>query len=343
MLARELDNEIKENIIHGAVLAAGTLNHALATRTCGYADPGHSRPMRPDTIIDLASVTKVLATTSALLLLKDRGLLDFDRPFNDYLPEYCANLPQPILVRDLAMHRSGFGQQKDYAAETGAEIRSKILSIPPPNPFGQYQYSCCNFHLLSMIVEELTRTRLAEFCRQQIFLPLNMLDTSLGKPVAADISRLAQTCATEGPGQISDFIAFRLYRDGFNTGNAGAFSCADDLAKFCRCLLRGGKTDSGMQLFSHTAMQEIRTPFILSEQVQRSFGWIVADENKPAGFSPSTAYHSGWSGQTVFLDFERQFYAIVLTTRTLDQYDRAKAGRFKMIAGLARECGSNKS
>lgn len=86
-------------------------------------------------------------------------------------------------------------------------------------------------------------------------------------------------------------------------------------------------------------MQEIRTPFILSEQVKRSFGWIVADENKPAGFSPSTAYHSGWSGQTVFLDFEHQFYAIVLTTRTLDQYDRAKAGRFKMIAGLARECG----
>ncbi|MDD3954010.1 MAG: serine hydrolase [Lentisphaeria bacterium] len=339
MLEQELGDEMREGIIHGAVLAAGTLGGALETRVCGYADPGHTRLMRLDTVIDMASVTKVLATTSAMLLAHDRNLLDFDRPFNDYLPEYRAALPQPIRVRDLAMHRSGFGQQNHYAAETGAEICRNILSVPPPNPFGNYQYSCWNFHLLSMIIEEVTGTTLNVFCRQQIFLPLGMTDSSLGKPVTSDSFRLAQTCATQHPGQISDFIAFRLFRDGFNTGNAGAFSCAGDLAKFCRCLLRDGKTESGLQLFSSEAIQEIRTPAMQAGPVQRSFGWIVEDECKPDGFSPHTAYHSGWSGQTIFLDFERQFYAIVLTTRTLEQYDRAKTGRFKIIAELARKCG----
>ncbi len=342
MLEQELDNEMREGVLHGAVVAAGTLNAALETRVRGYADPGHTRFMRADTVIDMASVTKVLATTSALLLLRDRNLLDFDRPFNDYLPEYRAALPESIRVRDLAMHRSGFGQQSHYNAADGSAIRHKILSVPPPNPFGKYEYSCWNFHLLSMIIEELSGTPLDVFCRQQIFLPLGMKDTSLGKPVPSDTSRLAQTCATEGPGQISDLIAFRLYRDGFNTGNAGAFSCAGDLAKFCRCLLRDGKTESGLQLFSQGALQEIRTPALQCGQVKRSFGWIIEDECKPTGFSPHTLYHSGWSGQTIFLDFERQFYAIVLTTRTAEQYDRAKAGRFKIIAELARECGIRK-
>ncbi len=339
MPVQEIDDEIREGILHGAVVAAGTLSGTLETRARGYADPGHTRFMRPDTVIDMASVTKVLATTSALLLLKERKLLDFDRPFTDYLPEYRAALPQPIRIRDLAMHRSGFGQQSHYAAETGIEIRRKILSVPPPNPYGTYEYSCWNFHLLSMILEEVTGTALDVFCRQQIFLPLGMTDTSLGKPVSSDPARLAQTCATEQAGQISDFIAFRLYRDGFITGNAGAFSCAGDLAKFCRCLLRGGITDTGVSLFSDDVLQEIRTPAMQAGPVKRSFGWIVEDECKPDGFSPHTAYHSGWSGQTIFLDFERQFYAIVLTTRTLEQYDRAKAGRFKIIAELARECG----
>ena len=152
MLEKELDNQIREGVIHGAVVAGGTLDNALETRCVGYADPEHTHLMRADTVIDMASVTKVLATTAALLLARDRHLLDFDRPFNAYLPEYRATLPKPIRVRDLAMHRSGFGQQNHYAAETGAEIRRKILSVSPPDPFGKYQYSCWNFHLLSMIL-----------------------------------------------------------------------------------------------------------------------------------------------------------------------------------------------
>lgn len=338
MLEREIEGEIQAGIIDGAVLACGSPSKVLEPRAWGYADPEHTRPMRPDTIIDMASVSKVLATTTALLIARDRRMLDFEHPFNEYLPEYRAVLSQPISIRDLAMHISGFGQQSHYNAPTGAEIRDKLLSVSPTNTYGKFEYSCWNFHLLSMILEEVSKTSFDQFCQQQIFQPLAMNDTSLGKPLSADPARLAQTCATAEAGQISDFIAFRLFQDGFQSGNAGVFSCAADLAKFCCCLLQQGKTSSGTRLFSRAGYDDIRSIGMDSGTVKRSFGWIVEDECKPAGFSSQTIYHSGWSGQTLFLDFERQFYAIVLTTRTLNEYDRAKAGRFRIIEKLGKKC-----
>lgn len=330
----EVAFELVNGIIHGAGVNAGDASATRLEQTWGYADNAHTVPMRTDTVIDVASVTKVLATTTALLLARDEGLIDFDAPFHSYLPGYCAPLSQPISVRDLAMHISGFGQQKHYDAPTGEEIRRKLLSVPPPNPRGKFEYSCWNFQLLGMILEQITGQPLPEYCREKIFLPLGMHDTSLGRPITEEPLRLAQTCATDGPGQISDFIAFRLYRDGFSAGNAGAFSCAPDLEKFCRCLLHRGEYAPGKRLFSDSVFEAVMIPRCAGGPVRRSFGWIVADEWKPAGFSDQTIYHSGWSGQTVFLDLEKQFYAVVLTTRTLNEYERARAGRFRIIGSL---------
>lgn len=338
MLQKEFADQFEAGILHGAVIAGGTLSEFFAPRAFGYSESLRSRPLRVDSIFDLASVSKVLATISALLIARDKGLLDFDRPFTEYLPHYRVLLPQPISIRDLAMHVSGFGGQSYYDAQSSEEIRRNLLSQPPPNPYGQYEYSCWNYHLLSMIVEELTKKPFAVFCKEEIFLPLGMNETSLGSPCTSEMARLTQSCATKEAGQISDFIAVRLFRDGFNTGNAGAFSCAQDLMKFCRCLLQKGQTAAGKQLFSAAAMQDISTPRMSSGKVKRALGWIVKDESKPAGFSEKTIYHSGWSGQSLFVDFEKQFFAIILTVRALEEYDRAKAGRFKLIAELAREC-----
>ncbi len=338
MLEREIGLEMANGIVYGVVVAGGTLSSPLATRAFGYAEPGHSHRMREDSIIDLASVSKVLATTTALLIARDFYQLDFDRPFIDYLPQYQAALPQAISIRDLAMHISGFGAQRYYDAPSAEEIRRNLLTLPPPDSYGKFSYSCWNYHLLSLILEQVTQSPFEIFCQEQIFQPLAMHDTTLGKPRSEDPERLVQSCATEKAGQISDSIASRLYAAGFATGNAGAFSCAQDLTKFCRCLLQRGVTASGQPLFSEAGYQDISIARELSGGVRRSFGWVVADEHKPLGFSEKTIYHSGWSGQTIFLDFERQFYAIVLTTRALAEYDRAKAGCAKIISELAKEC-----
>ena len=335
MYEEEIKVEIKNGIINGAVINAGTVRKTIVEEAWGYADIDTRTKMRTDTIIDLASVTKALATSTALVICRNEGLIDFDEPFATYLPEYKALLKAPVTVRDLAMHISGFGQYSSYDADTGGEIRRKLLSVPPQHPpRGKFEYSCWNFHLLGMIIESVSGMTLAEFCRERIFEPLKMYNTSLGKPVTAESALLAKTCGTGKPGQISDFIAFRLYRDGFTAGNAGAFSSAPDLAKFCRCLLRAGEYAFGTRLFSDCDFDSLTMPRMADGDVKRSFGWIVADELKPSGFSPRTIYHSGWSGQTIFLDLDKQFYAVVLTTRTLNEYERARRGRFRIIEEL---------
>jgi len=334
MCEEEIRSEIENGIINGAVINAGTLQETFIGKAWGYADIDNKIEMQVDTVIDMASVTKALATATALLICHNKGLVDFDSPFTDYLPEYAALLKTPVTVRDLATHISGFGQQEHYNADTGSEIRKKILSVPPPNQAGRFEYSCWNFQLLGMVIENVSGKSLIDFCREEIFEPLGMHNTSLGKPLNADRMLLARTCATEKAGQISDFIAYKLYRDGFTAGNAGAFSCASDLAKFCRCMLHSGKYGSGKRLFSDYEFDAMVTPGIHDKTVKRSFGWIVADEYKPEGFSARTIYHSGWSGQTIFMDIEKQFYAVVLTTRTLNEYERARCGRFKIIGEL---------
>ncbi|MFA6714231.1 MAG: serine hydrolase domain-containing protein [Victivallaceae bacterium] len=328
----EIKSELDSGIINGAVISAGTADETRFEKAWGFADTGTR--MRTDTVIDMASVTKALATSSALAICRDDGLIDFDRPFTDYLPAYRAPLAKSITVRDLAMHVSGFGAQKYYTAATGREIRRNLLLAPPPGRHGDFEYSCWNFQLLGMLVEEVSGCSLPDFCHNRIFAQLGMHDTSLGKPLTEDPARLARTCAAAGPGRISDEMAFRLYRDGFSAGNAGAFSCAADLAAFCKCMLKGGEYAPGKRLFSAYSFDALTAPRIHAGAVQRSFGWIVADEFKPSGFSAHTVYHSGWSGQTLFMDLNKRFYAVILTTRTLNEYERARQGRFKLISEL---------
>lgn len=337
----EIEFEINSGIINGAVVSAGTAQDTIFEKAWGYADIDRGIEMRTDTVIDIASVTKALATSSALAICRDIGLIDFDRPYTDYLPEYAAPLTKAITVRDLAMHISGFGQQVHYTANSGWEIKRKLLSVSPEGQYGNFEYSCWNFHLLGMLVEKVSGKSLPDFCHERIFLALGMNDTVLGKTLTQDPMRLAKTCTTAASGQISDTMAFRLYRDGLSAGNAGAFSCAPDLAVFSRCMLKSGEYAPAKRLFSAYSFDALTVPRMHAGAVERSLGWIVADEFKPPGFSAHTLYHSGWSGQTLFLDLEKQFYAVVLTTRTLTEYDRAKQGRFKIIGELGKNIANS--
>ncbi len=325
---------IRDGVIHGAAVAAGSRDGLLLKAGYGEAAPGV--PMTPGTIVDVASVTKAVATTTALLICRDRKLIDFDAPFTRYLPDFGPALPEPVSVRQLAMHVSGFTHdghaERQYFSESGVEIMRNILRFPPEKPAGKcVEYMCWNFLLLGLIVERVAGERLDSFCAREIFEPLGMSDTALGRPVSQDRAKLAQTIGTEHPGEISDFIAFRVYRDGLCAGNAGLFSTARDLVKFGRCILRHGEG-----LFSEESFREMTTPRTPAGALpERSFGWIVRDGFSPSAASAGTVFHSGWSGQTVLYDWKKGRSAVVLTTRCGD-YDRAKRDRFA-IAELLLE------
>ncbi len=334
---------IDERMIHGAAVLAGTVDGDVFSLCAGHAEKTRQVPMRLDTIIDVASVTKAAAGVTALLVCHSRGLIDFDAPFTEYLPDFRAPLFRPVTVRELANHTSGFGdvsgqKQRLYFDESGAQMLRNMLVTPPPRPpTAQAEYACWNYILLAMILERCTGRRLPDFCEKEIFQPLGMADTCLGRPpAAAGRERLAQTMGTDEPGLISDFVAARVYRDGGATANAGLFTTAIDLAKLLRCYLRRGAVPGRPRLFLEASFAETAPDRRSRVDGYRRLGWIIWDRLLNEDAFGSVLLHSGWSGQTVLMHLPRRLFAIVLTTRC-GAYERAKQDRFAIIERLLRQ------
>ncbi len=332
--------DICNGIIHGAAVLCGSSDKELFRLESGFADFADRIPMRTNTVIDIASVTKTAALVTALLIVHSRGLIDFDADFRIYLKSYKGVLKNKIRVRDLANHVSGFvdvpGEtQRRYFDESGKKILENVLQLPPPlPPTAKPQYACWNYILLTMLLESVSGLSFPDFCRKEIFEVLEMDSSSIGMPLKQlPASRLGQTAGTESPGQISDFIAYRIYRDGGTSGNAGMFSSADDLAKLMRCYLLHGEYAEGKRLFSEKSFAEIAPDQGRKIDGYRRFGWIVYDKYMDDTLFGSSLLHSGWSGQTVFLNFKKQIFIIALSSRCGD-YEKAKCDRFEIIRQL---------
>jgi CubicO group peptidase (beta-lactamase class C family) len=337
--ARIFNAEIEDGVIHGAAVVSGGLNGGTLSCSWGWADAAHTVPMTTRTIVDMASVTKAAAGVTAYLVAHAKGLVDFDVPFTNYLAAYKVPLPHAVTIRDLANHTSGFGEAdgspRVYFSPDAKIMARNVLSMPPKEPTaGKVFYSCRNYILLGQAFEAATGQRLNDFCRKEIFDPLDMKDTALGAfPSGIGVERLAQTMGTERPGVISDKVARPLWGAGIGTFNAGMFSTAEDMAKLMRVYLRGGVADNGARLFGAAEMAEIAPSPTNRIDGARSFGWQSFCENLPEALFGTSLFHSGWSGQTVLFDLKRGQYAVVLTVRCGD-YARAKRDRFAVIAAL---------
>ncbi|MBO4646714.1 MAG: beta-lactamase family protein [Lentisphaeria bacterium] len=332
-----LQSDIDDGIIHGGAVLAGKDGSVYCRCEAGYTSPEHKYAMNAETVLDVASTTKVAAAVTALLICHNRGLIDFEAPFTEYLKDFSASLYEPVSVRDLANHVSGFGdvrgqKQRPYFDESGTKMLENMLTTPPQYPPTRHaNYSCWNYILLALILERITGEKLTDFCRKEIFDPLEMSSTSLGKPrPEIPLERLGQTMGTSRPGEISDFVAVRIYRDGGCTGNAGLFTSANDYAKLLECYLHRGETPSGKMLFGEAEMREIEPDRKVHFHGYRNFGWSVYEKFLAEEMFGTVLFHSGWSGQTVLFDSSKNMYGIVLTTRCGD-YGRAKKNRFEIL------------
>ena len=341
ILQADMDDGV---ILGGSVLAAkdGSVYYECGI---GFTSPERKFAMDADTVLDVASTTKVAAVITALLICHHRGLVDFDAPFTKYLKEFAAPLYETVTVRDLANHHSGFGDvigdtKRRYFDESGTQMIRNLLTTPPPHPLTLHaHYACWNYLLLGLLLEAVTGESLAAFCQREIFKPLNMNSTSLGRPLEyIPLERLGQTMGTARPGEISDFVAMRIYRDGGNAGNAGLFTSAHDFGRLLQCHLDGGLTPSGKRLFSEAEVAEIAPDRAQSYHGYRRFGWSICENYLPDEMFGSVLFHSGWSGQTILFDLSRNMYACVLTTRCGD-YERAKSDRFEILHQLWRKVG----
>jgi uncharacterized protein YbbC (DUF1343 family)/CubicO group peptidase (beta-lactamase class C family) len=277
-------------------------------------------PMTEDTIFDAASLTKVLATTPAIMLLVERGRVDLEKRAQSYIPEFEGDGKETITVEQLLTHTSGLRPD----IETGGGWHGQAAAIekacaeklqdPPGTVF---VYSDINFFVLGEIVQRVTHTPLDEFVAREIFGPLGMHDTGY-LPPGSKLARIAPTEVVKGKpwrGVVHDPTARQM---GGVAGHAGLFTTAADLARFARMLVNRGTLD-GVRLFKPetvSLMTSVHTPASVS--ARRGLGWDIASPYAgPRGdIFPLGSYgHTGWTGTSLWVDPFSEAFLIFLSNR----------------------------
>jgi len=276
-------------------------------------------PMTLDTIFDLASLTKVIVTTTAVMQLVEQGKVRLNDPVAKYLPEFAQNGKADITVRQLLTHYSGLEPDLDLkTAWEGKETayRMAFAETPQDAPGSKFAYSDINFIVLGALVERVSGETLDEYAARHIFVPLKMMHTRFVPPLALRagwIGKIAPTQYDENEhmlrGVVHDPTARRM---GGVAGQAGLFSTGDGLAKFAQALLNGG----GGILSALSVQKMTRPEQPPSAPVLRGFGWDIDSpfSSNRGDLLPVGGFgHTGFTGTSMWIDPTTQTYIILLT------------------------------
>lgn len=303
----------------GGVLLVGQGNKVVYRRAFG------SRALRPaveaatlDTIFDIASLTKVVATAPAVLALWEQGRIDLDAPVETYVKEFRRPGFSGVTVRRVLLHSAGFSDlppasaMRQGPAAAMQAIAAHGLQYAPGTAF---QYSDTGFIVLAELVHRVSGQPLDQFTRARFWTPLGMKQTAFAPP-ATWRARIAPTEAIASGllrGVVHDGNARLL---GGVTGHAGLFSTADDLARFCRMIVGHGALD-GRRVLKAETVQAMLTPHVIGETT-RGLGWDMSSSySRVLGsfFPPGSVGHTGYTGTSIWLDPPSGVYAILLTNR----------------------------
>ena len=276
--------------------------------------------MTEDTIFDAASLTKVIATTPAVMLLVERGQVKLDAPVMTYIPEFTGDGRDAITVRELMTHTSGLPPdietKSDWQGEATA-IQKACAAKLMATPGTVERYSDINFFMLGEIVQRVSGLPLEKFVKREIYKPLHMVDTGY-LPPASKMRRIAPTEVVNGRpwrGEVHDPTARHM---GGVAGHAGLFITAADVARYARMLLNDGTLD-GVRIFKPETvrlMTSVQTPPAISGR--RGLGWdIDSPYSGPRGrLFPIGSYgHTGWTGGSLWIDPFSQTFVIFLSNR----------------------------
>ncbi|MGE3309585.1 MAG: exo-beta-N-acetylmuramidase NamZ domain-containing protein [Limisphaerales bacterium] len=300
-------------------------------------------PMSEDTIFDAASLTKVIATAPAILLLVERGKIRIDAPVRDYLPRFTGEGRDAITVRHLLTHtsglRPGIGLRPEWSGYE-AGIERALGEKPTDPPERRFRYSDINFILLGEIVRQVSGVPLNEFCATEIFQPLGMSNTGF-LPDPALQPRIAPTTLDRGTylrGVVHDPTSRRM---GGVAGHAGLFTTASDLARFARLFLGEGELD-GVRVFRPETvrrMTSVQSPAALT-QARRGLGWdIDSPYAGPRGdhFPVGSYGHTGWTGTSIWIDPFSRSFVILLSNRNHPTEDGNVLALRRRVGTLAAE------
>src|SRR3989440_1317269 len=293
--------------------------------------------MTADTIFDLASLTKIVATATSIMILIERGQLRLADPVVKFVPEIKGEGRDAITIEQLLTHTSGFAPDFDLRERWAgyAEAMKHLYREPLRNqPGARFVYSDLNYITLGEVVHRVSGQMLDEFARRNIYGPLGMRDTGF-RPGAQLTSRIAPTekrrgqmnylgdtganAGSEGEqwlrGQVHDPTSFRM---GGVAGHAGLFSTANDLAIYCQMILNGG-ISNGTRVLSPLSVATMTRPRAVSEDgAARGLGWDIAtsfSSNKGDLFPLGSFGHTGFTGTSIWIDPATDSFLIFLSNR----------------------------
>lgn len=311
-----IEQSIRDGSVPGAVLIVGHDGQVIYRKAFGSRalEPRHEA-MTADTIFDVASLTKVIVTTTAVMQLVEQGKIRLNDTVAKYLPDFAANGKDEITIRQLLTHFSGLEPDLDRKTPwegKQAAYRMAFADAPADPPGAKFSYSDVNFIVLGALIEELSGESLDQYAQQHIFAPLKMTSTCFVPP-AAWIPNIAPTQYDEHErmlrGTVHDPTARRM---GGVAGHAGVFSTADDLAKFAQALLDGG--DGILSPMSVEKMTRPEQP--PTAPVLRGFGWDIDSpfsSNRGDLLPVGSFGHTGFTGTSIWIDPSTHSYIILLT------------------------------
>ena len=357
----EVNREIEQQHLPGAVVLVARSGGVVWRKAYGSRALEPAREaMTTDTIFDLASLTKVVATATSIMILVERGKVRLSDPLSNYIPEIKGEGRERITLELLLTHRAGYAPDFDLKDRWSGydQAIKRLIQEPLRNPPGaKFVYSDINYIALGEVVHRVSGLTLDEFARQNIFLPLGMRDTSF-RPNANLRSRIAPTEQRRGQlgylgdkpqdseadadrwlrGEVHDPTSYRM---GGVAGHAGLFSTADDLAIYCQMILNGGEY-KGVRILAPLTVAEMTRPRLVSDTGwTRGLGWDINSSfstNRGDLFPLGSFGHTGFTGTSFWIDPASQMFVVFLSNRVHPDGKgdvAALRGRVASIAGGA--------
>ena len=331
---------IRRGLFPGAVVVIGRADTVLYARGYGHLtwSTGSAVPNPDSTIWDLASLSKVVGTTSAVLRMVDAGTLSLDAPVSRLLPRFSGGQKDRVTVRMLLDHTSGLPPWVAFYrfAHSADGVIDRLYAEPLNRaPGDSAEYSDLNAMLLGLVVEEVAGRPLDAVVESEVLRPLG-LERTLYRPPAA----LRKWSAPPGRyrarpvrGEVNDQNAARL---GGVAGHAGLFSTGRDLARFAQVWLRQGMGPEGRWVRAETMRVFLRPG---THSGTRLLGWdgptLDAPPDDPSVFgtlaSPSAYGHTGWTGTELWIDPTRDLFLVFLTNRSYDPRTRRSIEKLKLV------------
>ncbi len=325
-----INNAIDDKTFPGAVVLVWKDDNIIFQKPFGhFSYDQNSDKVTLNTIYDLASLTKVLATTTAAMVCVDKKLFKLDDKVSKYIPTFASNGKDNVTIKNLILHNSGLPAWKRYydkefsKEEILNDIYNSEIKFVPGN---KILYSDLGMIVLGKVIEKVSNKSLDEFCKEEIFIPLKMNNTSFNPPDSVK-DRIAPT-------ELDNYWRMKLIKGEVHdenasllngvAGHAGLFSTADDIAKLLEMLMKQGKLN-GNQLIQKETVKLFTS--VKNSESERLLGWDLKSETgSSAGdkFSKNSFGHTGFTGTSIWIDPVRNLFVVFLTNRVYPSRDNKK-------------------